>query len=97
MNQTPTEFILGLARSFPCLETKLRGWNPKIFDADAFHYRTRGWSSSERQSAHFVLTVWNPSYARQRGWTFDLVDAVSLLDSANRTPLLAWIARPYYP
>jgi hypothetical protein len=37
------------------------------------------------------------SYARERGWTFDLVEAVSSLDPVNRAPILAWISRPYYP
>ena len=56
-----------------------------------------GWSSSERQAAHFILTVWNPGYARDRGWTFDVVDAVSSPDPVNRAPIIAWIAQPYYP
>lgn len=56
-----------------------------------------GWSSSERQAAFFILTVWNPDYARDQGWTFDVVDAVSCLDYVNRAPILAWISRPYYP
>jgi hypothetical protein len=97
MKQTPTEYILALARSFPCLEPKLRWWNPTSFDADVFHDLTRGWSTSERHAAYFILTVWNPGYARDHNWTFDAVDAVSSLDPVNRLPILQWMARPYYP
>ena len=97
MNQSPTEYILALARSFPCLEPKLRWWNPDNFDADDFHDMTRAWSTSERYAVSFVLTVWNPGYARERQWTFDAVEATSSLDLVNRMPILQWMARPYYP
>ena len=97
MNPTPTEYIVALIRSFPCLKLKLQRWNTASFDADLFHEMIRGWSSSERHAAYFVLTVWNPGYARDRGWTFDVVDAASSLDPVNRAPLIAWIAQPYYP
>ena len=97
MTPSPTEYILALARSFPCLKPKLHRWNPANFDADVFHEIIRGWSSSERHAAYFILTVWNPGYARDRGWTFDVVEAVSSLDPVNRAPILAWISRPYYP
>ncbi len=94
---SPTEYILALARSFPCLKPKLRWWNPANFDAEDFHGMIGGWSSSERQAAHFILTVWNPGYARDRGWTFDVVDAVSSLDPVNRAPIIDWMVQPYYP
>jgi hypothetical protein len=87
MKRSPTEYMLDLARSFPCLEPKLRWWDPANFDADIFHDMIGGWSSSERQAAHFVLTVWNPGYARDCGWTFDVVEAVSSLDPVNRAPI----------
>jgi hypothetical protein len=67
MKQTPTDYILTLARSFPCLKAKLQWWHPRNFDAEIFHDMIGGWSSSERQAAYFVLTVWNPGYARDRG------------------------------
>ena len=94
---SPTEYILALARSFPCLKPKLRWWNPANFDAEDFHEMIGGWASSERQAAHFILTVWNPGYARDRGWTFDVVDAVSSLDPVNRAPIIDWMVQPYYP
>lgn len=97
MKQSATEYILGLARSFPCLEPKLRWWKPREFDAEDFHDMTRAWSTSERHAVSFVLTVWNPGYARDQQWTFDAVEAVSSLDSVNRVPILQWMARPYYP
>ena len=53
MKQSPTEYILALARSFPCLGPKLRWWNPASFDAEEFHDMIGGWSTSERHAAHF--------------------------------------------
>ncbi len=97
MSPTPSEYIIALIRSFPCLKPKLHRWNPASFDADDFHEMIRGWSSSERHAAYFVLTVWNPGYARDRSWTFDVVESMSSLDPANRAPILAWISRPFYP
>ncbi len=97
MNPSPTEYILALARSFPCLEPKLRWWKPRGFDAEDFHDMTRAWSTSERHAVSFVLTVWNPGYAREKQWTFDAVEAVSSLDPINRMPILEWMAQPYYP
>ncbi len=97
MSPCPTKYILALARTFPCLKHKLERWNPKTFDPDLFHDRIGGWSTSERHAAYFVLTVWNPDDARDKGWTFDLVIAVSCLDPENRAPILAWIAHPYWP
>ena len=97
MNQSPTEYILALARSFPCLESKLKCWNPSNFDADDFYIMTRGWSTSERHAVSFVLTVWNPGYAQDRQWTFNAVDAVSTLDPVNRVPIIEWMTHPYYP
>jgi hypothetical protein len=86
-----------LARSFPCLERKLRWWKTAHFDADDLYEMTGGWSTSEYHAAWFVLTVWNPGYAKNRGWIFDVVDAASSLDLVNRVPILKWIERPYYP
>jgi hypothetical protein len=55
------------------------------------------WSSTERHAAQFVLTVWNPGAAKEKGWTFSIVDAASFLDPSNREPILKWLARPFYP
>jgi hypothetical protein len=97
MKQSPTEYILSLARSLPCLEPKLKWWNPTNFDADDFHRMAGAWSTSEHHAVLFILTVWNPGYARDRGWTFDFVDAASSLDPVNRLPITRWFERPYYP
>jgi hypothetical protein len=96
-NPSPTEYIMTLARSFPCLEPKLRCWKPASFDANDFHEIIGGWSTSEYHAALFILTVWNPGYARGKGWTFDVVEAVSSLDYVNRLPILKWMVHPYYP
>jgi hypothetical protein len=50
-NPSPTEYIMTLARSFPCLEPKLRWWKPASFDANDFHAIIGGWSTSEYHAA----------------------------------------------
>jgi hypothetical protein len=97
MTLTPSEYILALARSFPCLRSKLLGWKQSGFDADLFHDMMRGWSTSERHAGLFILTVWNPHYACRKRWTFDLVEAVSSLDAVNREPIIEWMLNPFYP
>jgi hypothetical protein len=80
------------------LKPKLWNWTPSVpFDADVFHGTIGRWSRGEYHAALFILTVWNPIYAQQKGWVFDMVDAAATLDSANRAPILKWLEQPYYP
>ena len=94
---TATQTILALARTFPCLEVKLRHYNPEQFDADEFHAMIGPWSSGERLCALFILNVWNPGYAKSQRWTFNLFDFVGTADPDNRQALLDWIQTPIWP
>lgn len=97
MKMTPGEYILALARSFPCLRHKLVGWKPEKFDADVLYKCSGPWSSGEKLCVLFVLNVWNPGYAKSQGWTFNLFDFVGTADIGNRAALQAWIDRPHWP
>ena len=95
--ERPTDKILKLARSFPCLERKLCGWNPAEFDPDRFYRMMSGWSHGEQCCAMFVLNVWCPSDAKAKGWTFDLMEFADVADSEHRMPLMQWLANPEWP
>jgi hypothetical protein len=45
----------------------------------------------------FVLCVWNPGYAEDQGWKFDLFDFVGAADSSNKAALQAWMDNPIWP
>jgi hypothetical protein len=94
---TPTLLILTLARTFPCLFSKLAGYNPTEFDPDAFHSMIAPWSHGERLCALFVLNVWNPGDARMKGWHFDFIEFMSVADYDNRKALLEWMDYPLWP
>jgi hypothetical protein len=94
---TPTAYITQLIHSFPCLDSKLHDYYPAEFDADKFHALMSGWSHGEILCAIFVLNVWNPGYAEQQGWRFDLMEFISIADNGNKRALLAWCERPYWP
>ena len=93
----PTQKILRLARSFPCLVAKLRNWNPTEFDPDEFYVKFTGASHVEWLCALFVLNVWNPGDARQKEWGFDLFDFAGAADPDNRQALMNWLAQPDWP
>jgi len=98
MNDTrPTERILKIARSFPCLERKLRHWHPPVFDPDKFFEMTSGWSHGELLCAAFVLVVWNPINAHEKGWTFDVAEFAGTATYENRQALMAWLMDPAWP
>ncbi len=94
---TPTETILTLIRSFPCLDRKLKNWNPKTFEPEQFYAMTSGWSHGEQLCADFVLNVWNPGEARTKGWTFDLMEFAGIADPDSRDALLRWLIYPRWP
>ena len=107
MNSKPTDYILALARSFPCLRRKLQHFDPtephplrpdeRTFDADRFYAAMAGWSRGEELCGLFVLNVWNPSYARDNGWSFDMFRFVNTADESNLDAFQTWIACPHFP
>jgi hypothetical protein len=97
MTIEPTDYILRLARSFPCLRSKIMDYRPAKFDPDAFHALMDAWSHGERLCGLFVLNVWNPVAAKSKGWQFDLMDFVGIVDAGNSLALEAWIRNPIFP
>lgn len=93
----PTQKIMGLIRTIPCLSKRYKGWNPEEFDPEAFYSLTIGMSHGEKLCALFILNVWNPSYARQRGWEFDVVEFAGTADAESRSAFLLWMADPVWP
>ena len=94
---TPTEKILAIIRSFPCLRGRFGQWRPKEFKPDEFWKGTAGMSHGELLCAQFILNVWNSHYAQAKGWTFDVIEFASVLDYENRLALLQWMANPIWP
>lgn len=94
---TPSQYIFALINEFPCLVSKMRGWRDAEFDPDKFYAFTRGWSHGEKLCALFVLNVWNPGYAKQKKWKFDLFDFIGTVDAGNVAPVLEWMQNPYWP
>jgi len=93
----PTQQILGVARSFPCLRVKLLNYNPERFEPERFRKMSGYWSSGEQRLARFVLTVWNSSWAREHGCLFDFAQDVVGLDGIHRAALAAWVTDPLFP
>jgi hypothetical protein len=93
----PTATVLEIARAFPCLEAKLRCCKPKEFNPDLFRSMMAGWSHGEILCGMFVLNVWNPVDAKQKGWDFDLLEFTSTADSENREALIRWLSDSVWP
>lgn len=49
-------------------------------------------SDGEHWMRLWILNVWNPSYARTNGWTFDFFKAFRVLDSGN-LEAIAWLCQ----
>jgi hypothetical protein len=87
-----------LAQQFPVMQHKLGpDWMVKDFDPDRFFDHMGVWSSGERLVGMFLLNVWNPGYAKSKGWTFNLFDAVGTLDRPHLAPIIEWMLNPVWP
>ncbi len=95
--QLSEKFIWELILSFPCLHIKFGGRPWKSFNPDLLHAVSAPWSHGERQAVLFVLNVWNPGYAKQKGWTFNLFEFLCTADQGNRAALLKWANKPVWP
>ncbi len=93
----PSEHILEIARSFPCLEAKLREWHPNEFKPDHFRTMMAGWSHGEILCGLFILSLWNPAEAKQNGWDFDIFEFAGTADQKNREALIQWLRNPAWP
>lgn len=95
----PSEIIRQIALRFPCLQGEMISccfvagkFKPNLLAANM-----RYWSHGEQMAARFLLTVWNPSQAKRKGWRFDVVEALAVWDMGNREAYTAWCATPIYP
>jgi hypothetical protein len=82
------------AENFPCL----RG-APGVSPWDALEldrWAAGPASHSERVTASFVLSVWDPSNAWQAG-RFDLMDALRVWDPEHHRAFLEWAADSWWP
>lgn len=75
----------------------VRGAAEMSFDPDKFARVLRVCSDGERHCVLWLLNVWNPSYAKGKGWNFDLMAAMNSLDSDSRFGIANWIASPRWP
>ena len=97
-NRKATGIIVELIKSFPCLRIKVGSdWRPYEFEPDLFYENADCWSGGERLCVLFVLNVWNPGYAKHKGWTFNLFDFIGTADPGNRAALLKWCENPIWP
>lgn len=81
---------------FPVLPERARipGACPDSWDPDAMWQWAKKRSSSERDSVHFCLSVWNA----KGGWgRFDLVNAWANWDFKHRGVVQGWLDRPWWP
>lgn len=62
------------------------------FDADRYALTVDDCSTYTRHMRLFILNVWNPGYARSKGWTFDLFQALRGLDD-NNSRAIAWFVK----
>jgi hypothetical protein len=88
--------LVGMQRSW-LGEHPIRGAAEKTFDPDKFAKRLDVVSTGERHAMLWLLNVWNPTYAKSKGWTFDLFAALSSLDSENSFGIAEWVANPRWP
>jgi hypothetical protein len=67
------------------------------FDADRFAKKLGVCSTGEEQMVRWILNVWNPGYAKSKGWHFDLFKALDSLDQNNREAICWWLQNPIWP
>lgn len=96
-HRTPTEKILNLLRTFRCLEKSFNSWRPKVFDPEEFYTLADGLPRGEKLCALFLLTVWNPSYARERGWEFNVMEFANAADDDAKAAFTVWLIQPVWP
>ncbi len=67
------------------------------FDPDKFAKTRNQCSDGETFMRLWLLNVWNPNFAAQKGWKFDLFKALNTLDSGNRDCIAEWMMNPVWP
>jgi len=67
------------------------------FDADKYAKTIYNCSDYTAHMRLWILNVWNPSYARSKGWNFDLFKALNGLDDNNRRAIAWFLRNPIWP
>jgi len=81
----------------PWLEPHPVRKNEYTFSADTFARRLDACSTGEQHMMLFILNVWNPAYAKSKGWQFDLFRALDSLDPGNRDAIAWFLHHPIWP
>jgi hypothetical protein len=87
--------LLNYHRNVPWLE---ESYGLLEFNPDKFHRCIGPWSTGEIYCALFLLNVWNPSYARDKRWRFDLFNFVGTCGGGEEVDaVIAWMKNPIWP
>lgn len=68
-----------------------------VFDADAYAKTLHQCSDYTTHMRLWILNVWNPSYAKSKGWEFNLFQALNGLDDNNRRAIAWFLRNPIWP
>ena len=79
----PSEVIRQIAESFPCMGKEMIScfFHAGEFNPQLLSVNMRYWSHGEQQVGRFLLTLWNSSQAKKKGWRFDLFEALAVWDN----------------
>lgn len=75
----------------------VRGGAELQFNPDVFARVLKVCSDGERHCVLWLLNVWNSTYAKGKGWNFDLFASLNCLDSENCIGIAEWMAYPRWP
>ena len=87
--------IIAIAKKFPALTPHVQSLTS--WDIDSFMEWLPRSSTGERHAMLFVAVVWNPTYAAQQGWEFNIVRAAGDWDQQHHNAFLAWAMNPEWP
>lgn len=87
--------IIAIAKKFPALEGHVRDLTS--WDIDEFMRWLPRASTGERHAMLFIANVWNPRYALEMEWRFNIVVAAGEWDQQHHNAFLAWAAKPEKP
>jgi hypothetical protein len=90
--------IIRLIESFPSIAWRAEHYRKAgEFNVDEFMSYWGTSSSGERHALLFVANVWNPGYATESKWNFDLFDACGSWDTKHRLAAIEWMKQPFWP
>jgi hypothetical protein len=87
--------IIAIAKKFPALTPHVQSLT--AWDIDDFMVWLPRASTGERHAMLFIANVWNPRYAAEMGWSFNIVVAAGEWDQAHHNAFLAWAMKPEWP